>query len=668
MIRRLPSTLPAAAILYLLLALAQLFVYTRSMDELSGRWFLYGSDTLAHDAVVHQWVARWHEKVPGSIPLWMPELHGGLPTIGAFLWTPLAPGAIGFPFLVYPDAQRLGWLLSLWIGGIGGFLLARAIPIRPGGALFAGMVWMLCGHVVTLIHAGHFQKVMALGWYPWMVAGGLMVLHPAGGNRRLAGNAIGALGLGMMLLSGHPQIAYTGIATVGILGVGIALGRKKVLLQWRRLAVSLILMGGLGMALGGAQFLPGVEMAGWSNRAQGVEWEEAVATSYPPAEILEYIIPRHLGTSVFGDVYRGTWGDERIVSDYIGIPVVLLAMVGLLLSGRRKVLLLPWIAVILVSLVVGFGSHTPVYRLLFQFVPGFDSFRSPGTFMCAASLALAVLSGAGLEKIIRLAGRLRPGRIHLLLYPAVLVAVALNLAQANRHFLFQFKWDRYRSEFLESNDVDKWIASNRLELNTFEATNDLSLRPILFGRKSVNGYHPITWAARVARDHEEGMYSIDWYESWGVPILIVPKPVEFDEDLFDHLESFQRAGRAALRIRGISGHADGHGLQSVNWSVRNPNERHGTIRGWGGKLRIADAIAPGWRIYLDEVRVETPREPEMSVRLTYPEGTSNLAMYYRPFSWRVGLFSTALGVFGMTLCLGLRRRPRTHSSYFSRFN
>ncbi|MCC5877530.1 MAG: hypothetical protein JJU11_15020 [Candidatus Sumerlaeia bacterium] len=659
MISRCIKSLPFAAGLFLCLALVQIFVYTTPLDSGTGKWFVYGRDTLAHDAVVHQWIHMWNEKEPGSIPLWMPELHGGLPTIGAFLWTPLAPAAWGFPFLVYPDAQRLGWLISIWLAGIGGWLLARAMGIRPMGALFAGMAWMLCGHVVTLMHAGHFQKVMALGWYPWMVAGGVMALQTGSNARRLTGIALGALGLGMMLLSGHPQIAYTGIATVGFLALGYTLGRRKARLDWKRWVPSLALLGALGIGLGGAQFLPGVEMSGWSNRAEGVDWEEAIATSYPPGELAEFVVPRVKGSSVFGDEYTGEWGDERIVSDYIGMTVVILAFIGLVRSrGKRFVVLLPWLVVIIASLVVGMGSYTPVYRVLFDFFPGFDSFRSPGTFMCAASLGLAVLAGAGLDNLVRLTRESGKPFVGPMVFAGLFLVASSSLLRANNHFLLRFNWDRYRVEFREANDVDKWLAERNLQLDVFDTTNDLSLRPILFGRKAINGYHPITWKAKSVRDHEEDMYSISWYEAWGVPILLAAKPVEYDETVFNHLESFPREERMALKILGASGHSDGHGLQSVQWVNRHPNHRHVIVRGWGGWVRFADNIAPGWNVFINNERIETPREPEMEIQIQYEEGKHEIFKFYTPFSWRAGLFMTALSLFGIALCMGMGRRPR----------
>lgn len=434
---RLLRSFSFAAPVLLLLAVVQLTLFTRPLDEVTGKWFLFGTDTLAHDAIVHQWVQQRMAEDPGLIPLWMAELHRGLPTVGAFLWTPLAPGVIGFPFLVYPDAQRLGWLLSLWFAGMGGWILGRAMGMRPPAALLTAMVWMLCGHLVTLIHAGHFQKVMALGWLPWMAAGAMLAAEGRGG-RRLRGMVLLGGGLGLILLSGHPQIAYTGMAITGGWAAWVLAARKSRRARWKASVLAPVAGVALGMGVGGAQLLPGLEMSQWSNRAGGLSYEEAVATSYPPGEIGEFVVPRLKGSSVFGDVYHGDWG-ERIVSDYIGFPVVLLAVGALFLAGRRRVHRAAfWAAVAVLSMAVAVGSHTPLYRVLFDWLPGFASFRSPGTFMCATSLALAVLAGMGLDGLLRLGRPRLPSPTPVLIAVVLLAGVAVDLMRANRHFLLTF--------------------------------------------------------------------------------------------------------------------------------------------------------------------------------------------------------------------------------------
>src|SRR5690606_22754843 len=74
---------------------------------------------------------------------------------------------------------------------------------------------------------------------------------------------------------------------------------------------------------------------------------------------------------------------------------------GLFGSKRRY----RWFLLILflAGLIVGFGSYTPVYWVLYHSLPGFDGFRSPGTFMFLSNCALVGLAAFGLDYLVNLA-------------------------------------------------------------------------------------------------------------------------------------------------------------------------------------------------------------------------------------------------------------------------
>lgn len=401
--------LPAAIALAVAAVQLTLFVHDRPT---SGSWFLYGTDTVSHDAPVQWWAWQaLHEswaRSGGELPLWLPQLQGGLPTLGVFLWTPGAPSLWLHALLPFAWAQWAQFVVALAWGGLGGWVLARAMRLSTPAALVLAVGWGLGGHVVTLIHAGHLQKVLALAWLPWGAAGAAMIAHATAACERWRGSAMAGLALGMMLLAGHPQIVALYIAflfcSYGYYVVAHTTTSKvpqsspapvsvaEAVAAY--VAVPLV----VGLLLGALQFLPGLEMSALSNRAGGVRWEEAVETSYPPIELIEWFLPRALGDSSAAgwNHYTGAWG-QRLVSDYAGIGIVALAMAGLALSRRREKWL--WAAFGAATIVVGLGKYTPVYALLYEFAPGFKSFRSPATFFAGAALALPVLAAMGVEAL-----------------------------------------------------------------------------------------------------------------------------------------------------------------------------------------------------------------------------------------------------------------------------
>ncbi|MDX2175301.1 MAG: hypothetical protein SF028_02415 [Candidatus Sumerlaeia bacterium] len=647
--------------------------------------FLFGTDTVAHDAVAHLWIRGWLERDPGTVPLWMAPLQGGLPTLGAFLWTPFAPPLWPHYALEYPAAQRGAWLLALWIAGCGGYAAARALALRRGPALFAAAAWMLCGHAVTLIHAGHLQKVMALSWVGFAAAG-FWRAGASSGARAARGAALAGAALGMMFLSGHPQIAY-GSAAAGLALLAARAGRRLP----RRLAhgAAAVLLGALA---GAPQLLPGLEMAALSNRAAGVGFEEAVATSYPPRELLEFAAPRFLGSNTPADAgaYHGAWG-ERIVSDYSGGVVLALAFAALAARGARRRPVRALAALAALSILVGLGSHTPFYRILYDHLPGFAGFRSPATFFFVAAFAAAMLAGFGAQAALRGGARARiataagalavallygaalrgaaaiPGwswsdpvrGLALPLAAALLLALpgraltarlalagalaALDLMGANRAFLREEPWERFAA-FLAPTPAEAAIAAAYSEpRRVWYPGRELSLRPVLSGIDALNGYHPLRFAWKDADDAALGLGSPAWRARWGV-LGAIPAPPEgrFEPEtpvrvlLPDGTEAAPRSARLAQRANSARLELEADAAGEARWAANTP---------------------PGWTLRVDGQLVGSVKHGLWRASPA-PAGRSVAEWRYEPASYRTGLFLGAAG-FGLALfAAGATRRVR----------
>ncbi|MCB2154505.1 hypothetical protein KQI84_06435 [bacterium] len=699
---------------FFVLAWVQLSAFVH--DRPDGEWFLFGTDTVAHDAVVQMWVWDQVRSGGGEIPLWMPPLKGGLPTVGAFLWTPFAPSLWLHAILDFPLAQRLQFVIALWWAALGGYWLARVLGMRRSVALAVGIGFGLCGHVVTLIHAGHLQKVLALAWMGWF-AGGMVKALAAESDWRdgLVGTAAAALALGAAFLSGHPQIAYIMAMMAGGRFIYVlAFGGWRAG-RWRAMAVRLVLIWGLGGCVGAAQLLPGMEMSALSNRGTGVEFAEAVETSYPSLETLELILPRFLGDNSRAGhgQYFGGWG-ERIVSDYAGVALVLLALVGIL-SGRRREWGF-WAAMAIVSLLVGLGDSVPLYRVLYEFWPGMKSFRSPGTFMAAMALALPVMSGFGLQFVIGFLRREHPRRqtamiafallalcsligflaLHdgdsqtaaaftiaairrsllvlaiagALLLAALLAAVkmhagwlraaagctfallfAVDLMSANSAFLLAVDWDDY-SAYLAPNAVDEFAVGMTEPCRVLELGREQSLRPILNGRDSMLGYHPISYAQFEDQLNELGAGSWDWRQFWGVPAIWSPQPLEDVPGVLEQRRLNSAPGGVLLindQVRPIrfSGTVDG----IFEWLERGPNREVLRLEvAQPATCSLAETIAPGWRWRVDEGEWNMARDVALKRDVSVGAGIHRIEWEYRPFSFQFGVFLTGLA-FGVLFLL-----------------
>ena len=59
----------AAALVLLVAAAVQLFLFVRPLEPFDGPWFLYGRDTVFHDAVVHLWVQQQLAAMPATVAI-----------------------------------------------------------------------------------------------------------------------------------------------------------------------------------------------------------------------------------------------------------------------------------------------------------------------------------------------------------------------------------------------------------------------------------------------------------------------------------------------------------------------------------------------------------------------------------------------------------------------
>ncbi|MCC6547474.1 hypothetical protein IT570_09940 [Candidatus Sumerlaeota bacterium] len=677
-----------AALLYLCIASLQIYVFTAlprylpsgkldgglpanpwKSEEIAGPWFLYGTDTVYHDAIVHNWVMQQSDRDPSTIPLWLPGLQGGLPTLGAFLWTPFAPASIPFHVLPYPAAQKLAWMLCLWFGGCSAYGLARALRIGWLASIFSGTAWMLCGHVVTLIHAGHFQKVMALSWLPAAAAGGIMMADLNSAARRFRGLAVTALAIGAMFLSGHPQIAYVGALLVGGWLPWSFIARRRLMRFPLRQASLTMLAVVVGGAIASVQLIPGLEMAGLSNRGgAGVDYEEATKTSYPPEELWEYVAPRLRGTSIRDDPhqYFGRW-HERLVSDYAGKIVVLLAIAGIFNSRRSRYSVF-WLLVTVASILVGLGKFGPLFPICYDFLPGFKSFRSPGTFMCAAALGIAMLSGYGLDAILHgLRSRTSRG-VSRLVYAGVLVLTIADLGYANRFFLLKESWASYYGGYLAPNELDMWLIDHGIMQETHNEAREFRFRQILAGGPALNGYHPIYYAVKGALDPLRNEDYGRWLSLMGISHVIVDSKYHVSSpkiEVASFPNQFAKVVKVAPTRAEVFRETAGADAK-YQWVSRTPNDQVLLVSGNGGPLSVPEIRAPGHNLLMDGRLVREFLKPALATEIQLEPGEHRLEWRYKPASYRVGLFGSAIGLalaFGIMVLGFLHRPPASRHLY-----
>ncbi|MCO5177492.1 MAG: YfhO family protein, partial [Thermomicrobiales bacterium] len=313
---------------------------------------------------------------------------------------------------------------------------------RAGG-LVAGLTFAFGGFVAW--HVPHLSPLSSLSWLPWM----LFAYYQAVRRRHLLWVALGAASFGMLVLAGHALTILQSGYLLGLLGVVVALVTWRSdprRAGWALGAAAAI--GLLGTGLAAIQLLPSWELSGETSRA-GLSWAEASGSSFRPLWLLTTIAPDYFSPNDPA-LYWAT-GDPAETNMYLGIIPLFLAVLGVACADRQHRRMVGGIlATGAVCLVLAFGSHGLLYRLVYEIVPGFDHVRRPGNFIALVTLSIGLLAAFGvraLEERHRADGVLAARSLgRFLLIGTGLLIVGLVVAALRRHSADEAVWlDRVRN-------------------------------------------------------------------------------------------------------------------------------------------------------------------------------------------------------------------------------
>src|SRR5262249_29730899 len=121
--------------------------------------------------------------------------------------------------------------------------------------------------------------------------------------------------------------------------------------------------------------------------------------SLPPEMLVTLLIP-----DFFGDMLQVSyWGKNYLweMSVYVGIMPLAMVVVALIHARNRQVLI--FVAIAVAACVLDLGKYTPLLRLLYTYVPGFNMFRGLSKFVFIFAFANAIIAGFGAERLLILA-------------------------------------------------------------------------------------------------------------------------------------------------------------------------------------------------------------------------------------------------------------------------
>jgi hypothetical protein len=374
----------------------------------------------------------WHSLVAeavraGHLPLWTDLLGNGAPLLANHQSATFYP--FNLIYLVMPVEHAMGYsvVLHLTMAGLFAYAWGRVIGLSRFGAMVIGLTFMLSGFFVS--RTQFITIVNGAAWLPL-----LFLLSERLVCRRTLLDAV-SLGLAMALqfLAGHAQLWFYSLWIVAAYVFARAYSMRPT--QGRDRAadtawgpwyghIFVLLVGAFVLSLGlsAVQLLPTAELLLHSQRADGLDPDEAMTYSFWPWRLLTLVIPNLFGSPATGDYwgYATYWED----AGYIGLLPLLFAFIAVWRWGRRwlssrgrargvetpkgeahKVdgvsdgfFILFFLTLALFSLVMAMGKNTPIYSLIFRYVPGFGAFRAPARLILFFTFGVSTLAGIGADR------------------------------------------------------------------------------------------------------------------------------------------------------------------------------------------------------------------------------------------------------------------------------
>ncbi|HHT9137076.1 MAG TPA: YfhO family protein [Candidatus Wunengus sp. YC60] len=343
----------------------------------------------------------------GILPLWNPYSCCGIPFIAG------AQSAIFYPlnliFLILPIHTAINYsiILHVFLSGVFTYLYLRFTKLNPQSAIqnpqlysngfsrsscmVSSIVFMFCAPQIFHVYAGHLTILNTIMWLPLI----LLLSEIFISTKYFLYAILGGVAVAFNILAGQPQYSfYTAIAVFMYFVIRIIqeFNNRK---DWKTAGYCIsgfLIIYAVGCLLSTIQILPAFEMAKHSVR-HTLSYEWVGHFSFPPENFITLFIPEF-----FGNITKTPyWGRYLLweMSLYVGIlPLILCALASFYYRNKFTK---TFLVMALISSILALGKFTPLFKILYTFVPGFNLFRGNSKFIFIVAFSLSILSGIGAE-------------------------------------------------------------------------------------------------------------------------------------------------------------------------------------------------------------------------------------------------------------------------------
>jgi hypothetical protein len=374
--------------------------------------FSPGGDTYRHLVI---WASAKNSIAAGFWPFWVPEIANGFPLWASFQWGLASPAFLLFVLLPVELAHTASAALHLVLAGCGIYCLSQRLSVGRFGGLIALVSYAFSSFFIGRIAVGHIFLVWPMAWVPWALwALDRAILRPTG-----ARVAVASLLLCAALTAGHVHMAIYVyplflVWAIGRLWCDRRAGDASRAGSARRTATAFFGVVLLGTGLASIQWLPFLELLS-ASRGVPVTALDLREASMPLEGLWRFLLPHVHGLRSESNFFGDELSHETLCVS--SAAVIWLGLLGSLARPRTWGGVL--VGVVLAGLLLGFGTHTPVYEPIREVIPFLRNSRTPGRVLACVLLAISLLAARGHRS---LEWRIKRGRS---VVPAVSVGAVL---------------------------------------------------------------------------------------------------------------------------------------------------------------------------------------------------------------------------------------------------
>ena len=422
--------------------------------------FLDGSEIFAFKDLSRYFYPLRHLMVgqvrAGHFPLWNPYIFCGMPLFAAMQIGFFYPLTLIYYIIPFDLAFNYYILIHYFLAACFTYLLMRHYQLERPAAFLSGMVFAFSGYLLSVSNMN--TSLTSVVWLPLVIlwwdrilsspSVSLSIRDGEGGHisppimsplstKWRGGQGVRCflmliLFLSLMLLGGEPTIIYVTIWLLFFYTLVMAKEKLKAL-GWLGAATIAVLL------LCAVQLLPFAELAGHSDRTGMAAFGFAAMRSLPFREALNFVFPFFFGNLNQPGSYSASLLGEQLqdwlISPYLGLFPLFFAAVGFFRSDKRSWF---WGGSALLALVLAFGKYTPLYEIIYKFIPGVSLIRYPVKYLFLTTFSLAVLAGMGFEDCLK---RFKESRLGPVIFSLglifILMGIASLYARQNQFYIYQ---------------------------------------------------------------------------------------------------------------------------------------------------------------------------------------------------------------------------------------